>query len=1198
MSLGDWLDNLRSGTFSSHRLRQPRGRHHDPASYAAMVQTLEPRQLLSVANGVPDLEFGYPHNDAALIPLSGSGDDYDPDEGWFGADTFVMGEVNAEEGYGFSQVFLIEAEGINTAPLGVEDSYRVVTGEALTMQVGANDADEEGDPIAEVEILEGPEHGSLEVQGTAVTYTPEAGYTGEDTFTYRPHDAFPVAAGGALTPATTVTLNIFDPAGVSESSLGSLSLIGGSSGAGGSSSAQYTSWTGTTELPLDDPAVIAAAEAQTQAQNSASQAWSASEETNWYDYQDALAADTTQRQFDLATSEDTYLADRSNAAVSYLDEAFDAGATYIDAVGSANAAFSSAIDGIIDSLSATNSGGSSGGEAIELTNGVMADIANVIEGLQPAYDALATAVTQGHATLVQARLTSSVDYRTALTTAAAGYLAQSIGANLGLFGTAYRERIDYLAALLGAAEGFQSATAQAQATHEGAVRSALSNYRDLLEDALDTFDQSANQSVDSARDLVRQAFAQYVQAEASFREGTSDVAAWRQAQKDLAVALAGVHESRTSEGAAALMGLVGTEQSAMQAMSSDLAHADRQLMLDMADAQQAHDEAVVQAVQGFDDAQTTATATRDGALITANGSLGQTVISQLQSWQSTVIGASQAYSQGVIQAASGYDGALIGAASAIYEILHPNAIAASGDPLGALLGAATGRIQSLSAARGAFALAQAAASTTFRTNVHQAGTTRAQRDLVATSNSELRRHTSWASYHHAVNDADRQHAEASTSQDEAYVGVVAAAVQAENMAAIQEQVSTWQAAAAEQREAAEQRDVNDYALPENGQTPASFDVERFTVDSTVVTDALAGALAAAPTGSPPPANEPPPENEGEEEDPADALDGDIGQFLADLPQLTTDAFAAMPEEQKFSFLQQMSQNALPNLAEMQAVRSELSGALQGLSAAEGQVILEMLSSSPNPPTGSYSCIVRYGAGNPFPFQSTSGYAESEQDEILAEIFIGEWAGVDTTWIGTGGSIILGLVGVDVYKDFLDISHNLVNWQWSWSHAGTTMLNAVSFLPIVGTIKYADEGATLVKQLDDATEAVAEAALELQRKRSVLRQLLLDHAGGVEPYPVVSQAHHIFPVDWFGDELGSRLRNWGVDLNGTENGVLLPKFHYHNRRAAIHRGGNSDAYLTEVRAALSEATDRDSALSLIEELRQRLLNGYLAINGAE
>jgi VCBS repeat-containing protein len=94
-------------------------------------------------------------------------------------------------------------EFANTAPAGRADAYTARYGAALTVGapgVLANDTDADFDALSAGTLSE-PAHGTLTLQANgAFVYTPEAGWIGEDSFTYQLRD------GAAVTGPVTVTL--------------------------------------------------------------------------------------------------------------------------------------------------------------------------------------------------------------------------------------------------------------------------------------------------------------------------------------------------------------------------------------------------------------------------------------------------------------------------------------------------------------------------------------------------------------------------------------------------------------------------------------------------------------------------------------------------------------------------------------------------------------------------------------------------------------------------------------------------------------------------------------------------------------------------------------------------------------------------------------------------------------------------------
>ena len=95
---------------------------------------------------------------------------------------------------------------VNDSPDAVNDTATTSQDHAVTIAVLANDTDVEGDALS-VTSLTQPAHGTATLAGNAVTYTPNASFSGTDQFTYRARDA----SGATSSPATvrvTVTPNI------------------------------------------------------------------------------------------------------------------------------------------------------------------------------------------------------------------------------------------------------------------------------------------------------------------------------------------------------------------------------------------------------------------------------------------------------------------------------------------------------------------------------------------------------------------------------------------------------------------------------------------------------------------------------------------------------------------------------------------------------------------------------------------------------------------------------------------------------------------------------------------------------------------------------------------------------------------------------------------------------------------------------
>lgn len=150
-------------------------------------------------------------------------------------------------------------------------------------------------------------------------------------------------------------------------------------------------------------------------------------------------------------------------------------------------------------------------------------------------------------------------------------------------------------------------------------------------------------------------------------------------------------------------------------------------------------------------------------------------------------------------------------------------------------------------------------------------------------------------------------------------------------------------------------------------------------------------------------------------------------------------------------------------------------------------------------------------------------------------------------------------------------------------------------PMHGT-DYMEAGASLIP----AEIAFAFGGKVIKIATGVRARTLLREALGANPYPVAAQAHHLFPVELFSTEMGRKLAELGIDLNGAENGVLLPVKDYSGRVAALHSGRTSGEYVRAITRRFQQANPqtKDEALAFLNEIRNDLRAGDLRINNAK
>ncbi|MDT7855729.1 Ig-like domain-containing protein [Rubrivirga sp. S365] len=132
---------------------------------------------------------------------------YTPDAGFVGTDAFSYAVSDGRGGTAGATV-MVTVTAANNPPTAQPDSYTTAEGAALTVDapgVLANDTDPDGTPLA-AELVTQPASGAVEftVDGS-FTYTPSAGFSGTDTFSYRASDgeltSDPVAVTITVTPA-------------------------------------------------------------------------------------------------------------------------------------------------------------------------------------------------------------------------------------------------------------------------------------------------------------------------------------------------------------------------------------------------------------------------------------------------------------------------------------------------------------------------------------------------------------------------------------------------------------------------------------------------------------------------------------------------------------------------------------------------------------------------------------------------------------------------------------------------------------------------------------------------------------------------------------------------------------------------------------------------------------------------------------
>ncbi len=111
---------------------------------------------------------------------------YTPDAGWTGSDSFTYTVSDGNGGTDTAVVSVtVDAPVVNTAPTA--NAQSVSTDEDTSLGITLTASDPESDPLT-FETGTGPSHGTLSGTAPVLTYTPDSGYTGSDSFEFRAYD--------------------------------------------------------------------------------------------------------------------------------------------------------------------------------------------------------------------------------------------------------------------------------------------------------------------------------------------------------------------------------------------------------------------------------------------------------------------------------------------------------------------------------------------------------------------------------------------------------------------------------------------------------------------------------------------------------------------------------------------------------------------------------------------------------------------------------------------------------------------------------------------------------------------------------------------------------------------------------------------------------------------------------------------------
>jgi hypothetical protein len=143
-----------------------------------------------------------PAHGVAAIGGGGTTVTYTPAANYNGADAFTY-TISDGNGASSTATVSVTVTPVNDSPVAAGDAATTAAGSPVTVSVLANDSDIDGDVLSVASVTQ-PANGSATISGsgTTVTYTPAAGFSGQDSFGYTVRDP------SGLTATATVTVTV------------------------------------------------------------------------------------------------------------------------------------------------------------------------------------------------------------------------------------------------------------------------------------------------------------------------------------------------------------------------------------------------------------------------------------------------------------------------------------------------------------------------------------------------------------------------------------------------------------------------------------------------------------------------------------------------------------------------------------------------------------------------------------------------------------------------------------------------------------------------------------------------------------------------------------------------------------------------------------------------------------------------------
>ncbi len=167
--------------------------------------TQDPRVNDNDANGHALTITGVSQGTNGSVTFTGTNLSYTPDINWNGSDSFTY-TIDDGNGGADSGTVSVNVSAVNDNPTALNDTQSTDQNSAKTFNPRNNDTDVDGDPLTVTAVTQGS-NGSATFTASNVTYTPNAGFTGSDSFTYTISDG----NGGSDTATVNMTVNASAP---------------------------------------------------------------------------------------------------------------------------------------------------------------------------------------------------------------------------------------------------------------------------------------------------------------------------------------------------------------------------------------------------------------------------------------------------------------------------------------------------------------------------------------------------------------------------------------------------------------------------------------------------------------------------------------------------------------------------------------------------------------------------------------------------------------------------------------------------------------------------------------------------------------------------------------------------------------------------------------------------------------------------